>query len=145
MSGHGAPIGTSMVRRVEDVYRPGIRTVGADEGMDEVARHLQDDDIGALLVVDGERVAGIITERDLVRASCDCPDLTACTAADYVTQDPATVGLETDLHQAAAQMVELGVRHLPVVEGSEVVGMVSARDVLELTAIEGARPEQEGS
>ena len=145
MSGHGVHIGTPVVRRVEDVYRPGIRTVAASERMDEVAHHMQDEDIGALLVVDGDRVTGIITERDLVSATCDCPDLTACTAADYATADPATVGLDTDLHEAASQMVELGVRHLPVVEGGEVVGMVSVRDVLELTALEGAHLDVEGS
>jgi CBS domain-containing protein len=136
MQAHGTHIGTPVVRRVEDVYRQGIRTIAADAPMDEVARHMQDDDIGALLVVEGDRITGIITERDLVRATCDCPDLRTCIAADYVTSDPATVGLDTDLHHVAAQMVEFQVRHLPVVEGGEVVGMISARDVLELAAIE---------
>jgi CBS domain-containing protein len=133
-------IGTPVMRRVEDVYRQGIRTVAADEPMDGVARHMQDDDIGALLVVDGDRVAGIITERDLVRATCDCPDLTTCVAGDYLTAEPATVTLDTGLHEAAARMVELEVRHLPVVDGGEVIGMISARDVLELTATEGEDP-----
>ena len=138
MLGHGGHPGAPHVRRVEDVYRQGIRTIEADAPMAEVARHLRDEDIGALLVVDGTRVAGIITERDLVRAACDEPDLSIDTAADYVSEDPATVTLDTDLHEVAAQMVELGVRHLPVVDGGEVIGMVSARDVLELTAAEGA-------
>jgi CBS domain-containing protein len=54
------------------------------------------------------------------------------TAGEYMTLEPATVGLETPLGEVARTMLALGVRHLPVVVAGEVLGMVSARDLLEL-------------
>jgi CBS domain-containing protein len=86
-------------------------------------------------IMDGYRLAGIITERDIVRAVADRRDLADGTAGDYMTLEPATVSLETPLGEVARTMLAYGVRHLPVVVGGEVIGMVSARDLLE---VEGA-------
>ena len=117
---------------VDDIYRPGAITAAADDGLDQVAARLQDKDISALLILDGYRLAGIITERDVVRAVADRRVLAEGTAGEYMTVDPATVALETPLAEVARRMLALGVRHLPVVVADEVLGMVSARDLLEV-------------
>jgi CBS domain-containing protein len=115
---------------VDDVYRAGAITAAADESLEQVATHLQAKDVSALVILDGSRLAGIITERDIVRAVADRRDLAECTAAEYMTSEPATVRLETPLSVVAWKMLAYGVRHLPVVVGGEVTGMVSARDLL---------------
>jgi CBS domain-containing protein len=120
---------------VDDLYRPGAITAAADDSLEQIATRLQDKDISALVIVDGYRLAGIITERDVVRAVADRRDLADVTAGDYMTSEPATVDLDTPLAEVARTMLALGVRHLPVVVGGEVLGMVSARDLLE---VEGA-------
>ena len=72
-------------------------------------------DVSALVILDGYRLAGIITERDIVRAVADRRNLADGTAGEYMTMEPATVGLETPLAEVARTMLALGVRHLPVV------------------------------
>jgi CBS domain-containing protein len=120
---------------VDDIYRPGAITAAADESLEQTAARLEDKDVSAVAIMDGYRLAGIITERDIVRAVADRRDLADGTAGDYMTLEPATVSLETPLGEVARTMLAYGVRHLPVVVGGEVIGMVSARDLLE---VEGA-------
>ena len=120
---------------VDDIYRPGAITVPADESLEKIAADLHRKDVSALVVLDGYRLVGIITERDVVRAVADGRDLAACTAAEYMAPEPATVDLDTPLGTVAWKMLAFGVRHLPVLVGGEVTGMVSARDLLELQAI----------
>jgi CBS domain-containing protein len=122
----------SLTGVVDDLYRPGAIVAAADDSLDQVATRLQAKDVSALVILDGYRLAGIITERDVVRAVADRRDLSACTAGEYMTSAPATVDLDTPLWIVAWRMLAYGVRHLPVVVGGEVTGMVSARDLLEL-------------
>ncbi len=116
--------------KVDAIYRPELFTVGADDSLAEAASSMQYNEVGALPVYEGERFVGIITERDLVRAIADdiAPQETA--VRDYMTPDPASITPETDVRNAAERMLQMGVRHLPVVVGDEVVGMVSVRDLL---------------
>jgi CBS domain-containing protein len=116
---------------VDDIYRPGAITAAADDSLEQAAARLEDKDISALVILDGDRLAGIITERDIVRAVADRRDLAEGTVGEYMTREPATVSLETPLGEVARTMLALGVRHLPVVVAGEVIGMVSARDLLE--------------
>jgi|SRR5512132_2250066 CBS domain-containing protein len=116
---------------VDDIYRPGAITAAADDSLQQTAARLEDKDISALVILDGDRLAGIITERDIVRAVADRRDLAEGTVGEYMTREPATVSLETPLGEVARTMLALGVRHLPVVVAGEVIGMVSARDLLE--------------
>jgi CBS domain-containing protein len=117
---------------VDDIYRPGAITAGADDSLQQTAARLAERDISALVILDGYRLAGIITERDVVRAVADRRELADCTAGEYMTWEPATVELETPLAEVARTMLAYGVRHLPVVVAGEVIGMVSARDLLQL-------------
>ena len=117
---------------VDDLYRPGAIAAAADDSLEQIADRLQDKDVSALVILDGYRLAGIITERDLVRAVADRRDPADVTASDYMTWEPATVDLDTPLAEVARRMLAHGIRHLPVVVAGDVIGMVSARDLLEL-------------
>jgi CBS domain-containing protein len=116
---------------VDDIYRPGAIIAAADDNLEQTAARLEDKDISALVIMDGDRLAGIITERDIVRAVADRRDLADATAGEYMTSTPATVELDTPLADVARTMLAYGIRHLPVVVAGEVIGMVSARDLLQ--------------
>jgi CBS domain-containing protein len=120
---------------VDDIYRPGPITAATHHSLEQTAARLQEKDVSALVIMDGYRLAGIITERDIARAVADRRDLAGCTAGEYMTSAPATVDLDTPLWVVAWRMLAYGVRHLPVVVGGEVTGMVSARDLLELQSL----------
>lgn len=85
--------------------------------------------VGAILVIDGDRLAGIFTERDLlnrvVARGLD-PDTTRL--AEVMTPDPQTAAPDMPLTTALAMMAEGCYRHLPVIDGKQLLGTVSARD-----------------
>ena len=121
--------------RVEDVYQSRVVTIAAAARLEEVAYRMRGQDVSALVVTDAGRALGILTERDLVRALADRADLASTRAAVYLTPSPTTTTPDADLHEVAATMLARQVRHLPVVDGGEVIGMVSARDLLEAEAL----------
>ncbi|HZV49289.1 MAG TPA: CBS domain-containing protein [Candidatus Dormibacteraeota bacterium] len=92
--------------------------------------------VGSLPLFEGERLAGILTERDVLAAVADGVAETAVAAA-YMTPEPVTAEPSEDSAQVAERMLERGVRHLPVVEHGRLIGMVSARDLLALEAWPG--------
>jgi CBS domain-containing protein len=85
--------------------------------------------IGSTVVMDGLRLVGIFTERDTVRAISQSHDAPAHEVSSWMTRDPMTAGPEDDTEAALAVMLDHGFRHLPVVEGGEVIGIVSIRDL----------------
>ena len=96
----------------------------------QAAVQLASNEIGALLVYDSKGPVGIFSERDLVQAIADGVDLTQTRVRDYMTVSPVRIESESSLEEAVGRMSDLGVRHLVVVEDSEIIGMVSARDIL---------------
>jgi CBS domain-containing protein len=95
----------------------------------EVAQRMVSRDVGAALVVEGERLVGILTERDVLRAAAaGIRDDT--TVADWMTRDPETMEPDEPIRQAAVLMIHGGFRHMPIVEGERVVGMLSIRDLM---------------
>lgn len=117
--------------KVEALYTPHVRTVDPGEDLAVAASRMQFHEIGALAVFDRGRLVGIITERDVLRAVGDGRDPERTAVATYMVEEPVTVTLDTEAAVAADTMVRLGVRHLPVVERGELMGMLSARDLLE--------------
>jgi CBS domain-containing protein len=73
---------------------------------------------------------GIITERDLTAAVAEGADPAMIPVSDYMTPAPEVPGPDSELADAARVMLELGVRHLPIMGGGRLVGVLSMRDVL---------------
>lgn len=95
------------------------------------ARLMKQNRIGALLVVDGGRLAGIFTERDaLFRVVAEGRDPSATRISEVMTRNPRTIEADRPFGHALHLMYEGGFRHVPVVEDTRPIGMVSARDAL---------------
>jgi CBS domain-containing protein len=89
----------------------------------------------------GPWLAGILTERDVLRAAASGSDLTGSPVSEWMTRDPVTATPDTTTAEAAELMLSNGFRHLPVVEGRTLKGVVSIRDVLASGIRRRPRPE----
>jgi len=116
--------------RVSERCHHVLITTEPDETLVDAAGRMNSFQIGALPVYEHHKLVGIVTERDIVAALAEGADPATATVADYMTDRPVTVAPDDDLALAAHRMGELGVRHLPVVEGHHLVGMLSMRDLL---------------
>ena len=85
---------------------------------------------GSCVVVEAGWLVGIFTERDVLRAAASGKDLSATTVSEWMTKDPQTATTEMDSEEAAQIMAANGFRHLPVMDGNKVLGIVSLRDVM---------------
>jgi signal-transduction protein with cAMP-binding, CBS, and nucleotidyltransferase domain len=99
-----------------------------------VAAVLRADDIGAALVRRDDRIAGIVSERDVVRALADDADPDTVWSADVMTEELSTTESDAPILRVALEMLEQAIRHVAITEDSEVVGIVSARDVFRVLA-----------
>ena len=111
---------------------PHVVSVAADDLLREAAMKMRAEGVGALPVVNGDRLVGILSERDVVAALVDGMDPRTTLVAASMTPEPAVATPDETVSEAAFRMVNLGIRHLPVVDRERVVGMVSARDLLVL-------------
>jgi CBS domain-containing protein len=107
-----------------------VFTVSGDTKVAEVARSLLKDQHGSALVMSDAWLEGILTERDVLRAAAAGADMSASPVSEWMTRDPVTVAADTDSEDAADMMLAQGFRHLPVVEGRKVLGIVSLRDIM---------------
>jgi CBS domain-containing protein len=104
----------------------------------EVARRMVERNVGSVLVLDTEgRLAGILTERDLMRALARGVRDDAL-VEDCMTRDPETIAPTESAQHAAVLMIHGGFRHLPVVDGDDVVGMLSIRDLMQVVLEDSA-------
>ena len=115
-----------------------LLSVSPGDSLSEVAQRMVDRDVGAVLVMDGSELAGILTERDVLRAvAAGIEEKTV--VSDWMTRDPETMAPEDTTQQAAVLMIHGGFRHLPLMEGSDVVGMLSIRDLMRVV-LDNAAP-----
>jgi CBS domain-containing protein len=106
-------------------------TTSSDITVAAAARLMKQNRIGALLVVDGGRLAGIFTERDaLFRVLAEGRDPGATRISEVMTRNPRSIEPDRPFGHALHLMYEGGFRHVPVVEDARPIGMVSARDAL---------------
>jgi CBS domain-containing protein len=96
----------------------------------EVCKAMEKGRFGSAVVMQGAWVAGIFTERDVVRVAAAGADPQTAAISEWMTKDPVTVTPGADSEEATHIMVSQGFRHLPIVDGKEVVGIVSLRDLL---------------
>ena len=116
---------------VRDLPPGRLLTVDPETHLEEVARTMRLEDSDSIAVMSEARLAGIITERDLVRAIADGVNPKKATARVIMTPNPATVAADEDVNVVALRMVRLGIRHLPVVdEEGTPIGLLSARNLV---------------
>ena len=96
----------------------------------DVAQSLLRGRFGSAVVMEGSMLLGIVTERDVLRAAAARADLSSATVSEWMTEDPVTATLDMNAGDATEIMMSQGFRHLPVVEGMTVVGIVSLRDLI---------------
>jgi CBS domain-containing protein len=106
-------------------------TAPADITVREAARLMKDRNIGALMVVEEQRLVGVFTERDaLFRVLAEGLDAAETRLEQVMTRNPQTIAADSGFTVALQMMHDGRYRHLPVVEGSRVIGIVSVRDAL---------------
>jgi CBS domain-containing protein len=106
-----------------------LLTVSAGDRLGEAAKRMVARGVGAVLVMEGEKLDGILTERDLMRAVAGGYSEEA-RVSDWMTRHPETVDADDATGHAASLMIHGGFRHLPVVQGDRVVGIISIRDLM---------------
>jgi CBS domain-containing protein len=107
-----------------------VVSVRPDETVQVAIARMMEEGIGAVVVCEGPRLVGIFTERDVLRLAAEGPDFGSARLEDVMTRSPVTVEPDVHIVDAARMMGERGIRHLPVVEGENLHGMVGIRDVL---------------
>ena len=113
--------------------KAGLYSVGPSTTVGEAISLMAQNRIGSALVMEGGKLIGILTERDTVRAISQSHDAPDHEISSWMTRDPKTVSPDVEVDTALRTMLDNGFRHLPVVERGDVIGMVSMRDLAELT------------
>jgi CBS domain-containing protein len=113
-----------------DVVKPDYLTAAPEDTLGEVAERMTQRNVGAVVVKDHGRLIGILTERDMLRAMAARVHTSDARVRQWMTPDPITASADLGLEEASRIMLDNGFRHLPVVDGSAVLGIVSLRRVL---------------
>ena len=119
-----------MAQSVSQVMTRNPRTVRADAPVIEAARIMREADVGPVIVVEDDHVAGVVTDRDIaIRAVADGRDPSSTKVSDICSPDLTTVSPDDTIDSAVQLMREKHIRRLPVVEGGKPVGIVSIGDL----------------
>jgi CBS domain-containing protein len=121
---------------VGDIMTSALFSIEAGTTVAEAATVMGERRIGSALIMEGEQLRGIFTERDIVRALGQHFDAAGHAVSEWMTRDPLTVSPDTPVEEALRTMFDHGFRHLPVVDGGRVVGIVSMRDLSRAGATE---------
>ena len=116
--------------QLRDIMTTEVLTTSTERSVAEVTSMMVKARVGSAAVMQDSWLAGILTERDVLRAAASGSDLTKSPVSEWMTRNPITATPDTTIGEAADVMLTNGFRHLPVVEGRELKGVVSIRDVL---------------
>ena len=126
--------------KVKDLMSTQVEAVRPDASIQEAAQKMRSLDVGAMPVVDGQQLVGMITDRDItIRATAEGRDAKSTTVRDVLSPDLASVFDDQDLAEAARLMQDKQIRRLPVLsrDNKRLVGIVALADV----AAEGGKKE----
>jgi CBS domain-containing protein len=114
--------------RISEIMTEAAVVDSPGDTLEAAARKMWEQQTGSLLVLDGQDLLGIITERDVLKAVATGTPMDT-PVSDVMTKELITVEPGTSLRDAAAIMTEKWIRHLPVLEGGRLLGIVSQRDL----------------
>ncbi len=127
------------VMQVREAMSKMVLTVGPEHTLRAASRLMSERQVGAAVVVDPEAAGlAIITERDVLRSVGAGEDPDEESVADHLTKELVFAAPDWSLEEAAVAMVRGGFRHLIVIEGGEVSGVLSVRDVVRVWTADGA-------
>ncbi len=115
---------------LRELVQRGTVTAPPSATLRDAAFVMEREEVGAVVVVVEGRSAGLLSERDVVRAVANGDDVDDVRADDVMAVDLVSASVDDTVAQAAAAMLAGNIRHLPVVDGDAVAGVVSIRDVL---------------
>ena len=115
--------------KISEIMTKAAVTDSADDTLAQACDKMRHAQTSSMLIMDGDRLVGIVTERDVVKTIAQGLDPKETRVKDIMTTDLVTIGPMTTLKEAANIMATKWIRHLPIVEGSKVVGMISQRDL----------------
>ncbi|MQY50486.1 CBS domain-containing protein [Rhodocyclus tenuis] len=119
-----------LVREILRVKGSRLYTVSPDQPLSEALAAMADHDIGSLAVLDGKRLVGVLTFREMLHAlHRPLGETSAITVAQVMVPDPVTASPDMDLDELRRLMVDKRSRYLPVLDGEELAGIVSFHDV----------------
>ena len=116
--------------QIADVMRSEFITVAPEDTLGEVAVKMVDKSMGAVIVKDYGRMIGILTERDMLRAMAARVHTSDARVRQWMTEDPVTAPADMTFEEAQTIMLDKGFRHLPVVDGETILGIVSLRRIM---------------
>jgi CBS domain-containing protein len=114
-----------------DIMTGGAECVGENETMEDAARKMRDLDVGSLPICgDDNRLKGMLTDRDIVtKCVADGRDPRSTRAGEFAQGKPVTIGADDSVEEILRTMKQHKVRRLPVIDGHDLVGVVSQGDV----------------
>jgi CBS domain-containing protein len=115
--------------RIADVMSLRVLTVTPDETVQLAIARMLEENVGSVAVCEGNHLVGIFTERDVLRLAGENSELQALRIGDVMTRRVLTVSPDDDILAAGALMADRRIRHLPVVQDGQVMGIVGLRDV----------------
>ncbi|MFN8231972.1 MAG: CBS domain-containing protein [Actinomycetota bacterium] len=122
---------------IGDIMRTDVKTADADDTFADVAKTMRSNGISSVVVLEGRKLVGIVTERDIVNLVAAGGDPHSVRVAHGMTKrDIETVSPKTDITEAAELMVSRNIRHLPVMDRGRVAGIISIRDLTKWAAEE---------
>ncbi len=113
-----------------EIVKPTFITVAPEDTLGEVAERMSAQNVGAVVVKDFGRLIGILTERDMLRAMAARVHTSDARVRQWMTEDPITASPDTTFDEASKIMLDKGFRHLPVVDGETILGIVSLRRIM---------------
>ena len=114
-----------------DVMARDVLSVAPEDTLGEAAQKMVERGVGSAVVLDFGRLIGILTERDLMRATAGRTHSSEARVREWMTASPITATEDTPVEEAARTMLDQGFRHLPVMADERPIGIVSIRDVAE--------------
>ena len=113
-----------------EIVKPSFIAVAPEDTLGEVAERMSAQNVGAVVVKDFRRLIGVLTERDMLRAMAARVHTSDARVRQWMTKDPITAPPGMGFDEAQQIMLDKGFRHLPVVEGETILGIVSLRRIM---------------
>lgn len=116
--------------KVRDIMTTQVDVAESNSSLVQIAQMMKRDNVGAIPVCQGNKLLGILTDRDIVvRAVAEGKDLTSIKASEIMSGNPVSVEPDADIHEASKIMSEKQIRRLPVIDNGKLVGMLALGDM----------------